>query len=223
MSDTVGIDGNATVDLDVSGMTCAACALRIEKKLNRLEGVHASVNYATERASVAFDPTRIGPDELIEAVRAVGYDAAVPPPIDAGADEEVPDRSARRASALLRRLVVSTVLGVPVLLVSMIPPLQFRSWQWVALGLAAPVTTWGAWPFHRAALMNLRHRSTTMDTLISVGVTSAFLWSVWALVLGDAGHLGMRMGFSLRVDRSAGRAARQHADRPRRIVVRGTA
>ena len=205
MSDTAELHDRTRLDLEVSGMTCAACALRIEKKLNRLDGVAATVNYATEKASVAFDPTRIGPDELIAAVRAIGYDAAVPAPALSTDVDDAPDRSAERAASLLHRLIVSAALGLPVLMMSMIPPLQFHAWQWVALGLAAPVTTWGAWPFHRAAIVNLRHRSTTMDTLISVGVTSAFVWSLWALIFGDAGHLGMRMGFSLRVDRAAGR------------------
>ncbi|MBU6317492.1 MAG: heavy metal translocating P-type ATPase, partial [Acidobacteria bacterium] len=185
-------------------MTCAACAARIEKKLNRLSGVAASVNYATERASVDFDPSTLGPEELITAVEAAGYGAALPPTAAPDNEAEL-DTSADRARSLRRRLAASSVLGLPVLAVSMIPALQFANWQWYALAFTAPVTTWGAWPFHRAALVNLRHRATTMDTLISVGVSAAFLWSLWAMVFGDAGHSHMKMGFALGVDRSAGR------------------
>ena len=195
---------DARVNLSVSGMTCAACALRIEKKLNKLEGVTASVNYATEKASVAFDPTRIGPDELIATIEATGYGASLPAPVRNASGDEQPDASVERARSLQRRLIVSTVFGLPVLIISMVSPLQFTYWQWVCLGLSAPVASWGAWPFHRAAVVNLRHRATTMDTLISVGVLSAFLWSLWALVFGHAGMADMKMGFSLKVDRSAG-------------------
>lgn len=202
LADTSG-DG-AHVDLIVSGMTCAACALRIEKKLNKIEGVTATVNYATERANVAFDPTKLGPDELIAAVEAVGYGAALPAPAHSAEAEAEADPSSARARSLQQRLVVSGLLGLPVLVISMVSPLQFSYWQWVCLGLAAPVATWGAWPFHRAAFTNLRHRSTTMDTLISVGVLSAFLWSLWALIFGHAGMADMKMGFSLSVDRSSG-------------------
>ncbi|MFM8528791.1 MAG: heavy metal translocating P-type ATPase [Ilumatobacteraceae bacterium] len=186
------------------GMTCAACAARIEKKLNRLTGVSAAVNYATERASVEFDASSVGPDELVAAVEAAGYGASIPPAEKPGEAAE-PDTSAERASSIRRRLVASAVLGLPVLAVSMIPALQFANWQWYALALTAPVTTWGAWPVHRAAFVNLRHRATTMETLISVGVSAAFLWSVWAILFGDAGHSHMKMGFSMSVDRSAGR------------------
>jgi len=192
------------VNLSVTGMTCAACALRIEKKLNKLEGVTAAVNYATEKASVAFDPTQIGPDELIAAIEATGYGASLPAPVRSAPSGGQPDASVERTRSLQRRLVASAGFGLPVLVISMVSPLQFPYWQWVCLGLTAPVASWGAWPFHRAAFVNLRHRATTMDTLISVGVLSAFLWSLWALVFGHAGMANMKMGFSFKVDRSAG-------------------
>src|SRR4051812_38407944 len=156
-------------------MTCASCAARIEKKLNKLDGVTAMVNYATEKARVSA-PAGVTVDQLVHVVEAVGYTATV-----------TPEPAAEDTSGLRRRLLVSAALAAPVLVLSMPPPLQFRYWQWVALVLATPVVTWGAWPFHRAAWTNLRHRATTMDTLISLGVLTAYLWSVWALVLGDAG------------------------------------
>ena len=193
------------VDLVVTGMTCAACAARIEKKLNRLDGVTASVNYATEKASVEFDPSALGPDELIAAVEAVGYGAVLPSPVVNSEDPETSDTAGERARVLRLRLLISGVLGLPVLVVSMVPAMQFANWQWWALGFATPVTTWGAWPFHRAAAVNLRHRATTMDTLISVGVSAAYLWSLWALLFGDAGHSHMKMNFTFSVDRSVGR------------------
>ncbi len=200
---------NAEVDLVVTGMTCAACAARIEKKLNRIDGVSASVNYATERAHVQFDPAVVGPDELVAAVEAVGYGALPPSNGPSGSDADnsdtVTDPASRRAASLRIRLIVSATLGLPVLALSMVTPLQFSYWQWVALALAAPVALWGAWPFHRAAIANLRHRSTTMDTLISVGVFAAFVWSIWAMVFGDAGHRHMHMSFSLSSDRANGR------------------
>jgi len=200
---------NAEVDLVVTGMTCAACAARIEKKLNRIDGVSASVNYATERAHVQFDPAVVGPDELVAAVEAAGYGALPPSNGPSGSDadnsDSVTDPASRRAASLRIRLIVSATLGLPVLALSMVTPLQFSYWQWVALALAAPVALWGAWPFHRAAIANLRHRSTTMDTLISVGVFAAFVWSIWAMVFGDAGHRHMHMSFSLSSDRANGR------------------
>lgn len=180
------------VDLAVSGMTCAACAARIEKRLNRLDGVSASVNYATEQAQVVFDPERVAPEDLVATIRAIGYDATLPHvgvvEVSENDDEGAP---------LRQRLVVSAVLGVPVVVLSMLPPLQFTYWQWLVFTLSAPVVVWGAWPFHRAAAMNARHGATTMDTLISIGVSAAFLWSTWALFLGDAGQPGMTMNMSL--------------------------
>ena len=183
------------VDLDVTGMTCASCAARIEKRLNRLDGVLATVNFATERAAVDFDATTVSPDDLVAAVEAVGYGASVPQlaPGEPAADDAEP----AELTALRHRLVGSLVLTVPVVLLAMFESLQFTNWQWLSLTLAAPVATWGAWPFHRAAWANLRHGAATMDTLISVGVLAAFGWSVWALFFGDAGVAGMKMPFSL--------------------------
>ncbi len=189
------------VDLQIGGMTCASCAARIEKKLNRMPGVQASVNYATEKAHVVL-PAGTGVDAAIATVEATGYTATVPAPPrppagvagGAGSAEPVADPE---VAALRRRLVVSTALTVPVLVLAMVAPLQFDNWQWLSLTLAAPVVVWGAWPFHRAAWMNLRHGAATMDTLISVGVLAAFGWSLYALFIGDAGMPGMRMTFRL--------------------------
>ncbi|MFV0308666.1 MAG: heavy metal translocating P-type ATPase [Desertimonas sp.] len=186
------------VDLDVQGMTCASCAMRIEKRLNKLDGVTATVNYATERAHVKY-PNGVSAEDLIEQVEAAGYQASVPAP-PAGTD---PSRSendtpvADPTRTLRDRLLVCTALTVPVVLLAMIPALQFDAWQWLSLTLAAPVVVWGALPFHRAALANARHGTATMDTLISVGTLAAFGWSLWALFLGDAGMIGMTHGFSL--------------------------
>jgi Cu+-exporting ATPase len=173
-----------STDLSIGGMTCASCAARIEKKLNKLDGVTATVNFATEKAHVSH-PAAVSVGELVHTVEKVGYTASV----DAA---DGPDE----AAALRTRLLVSAALALPVLVLSMAPPLQFRYWQWVALALATPVVIWGALPFHRATWANLRHRATTMDTLISLGVLAAYAWSLWALFLGDAGEPGMRMHFS---------------------------
>lgn len=187
------------VELAVTGMTCAACAARIERRLNRLEGVTASVNYATERARVivAPDAVGIGLDTVIATIGDTGYGASLP-------DVDVETAAEERYRDLLRRLWLSVVLGVPVLVLSMVPPLQFDGWQWVALVLATPVATWSAWPFHRAMLLNLRHRQATMDTLVSVGVSAALGWSLWALLATPAGHIGMEMSMSLDVSADAG-------------------
>ncbi|HZB42251.1 MAG TPA: heavy metal translocating P-type ATPase [Ilumatobacter sp.] len=174
----------AVLDLDVSGMTCASCAARIERKLNKLDGVSASVNYATEKARVDVGSTGLSVDEVIATIESVGYGARVH--TTAGATEHTLVR-------LRRRLVVAVALGLPVLLLSMIPALQFDGWQWVALALATPVATWAAWPFHRAMVLNLRHRQATMDTLISIGVIAAYGWSLWALLFTDAGKIGETM------------------------------
>ena len=182
------------LDLAVSGMTCAACAARIEKKLNRLDGVSATVNYATERASVNF-PASVAASDLIGTIQALGYDADVPPA--PGSADAADDPSIARAADLRRRLIVAATLGVPVLLMSMIPALQFRGWQWIAAALAVPVATWAALPFHRTAWKNLLIGEATMDTLVSIGVLAAFGWSTYALMFTSAGDLGMTMPMSL--------------------------
>ena len=183
----------ATADLPITGMTCASCANRIERKLNKLDGVSASVNYATEKATVDYDDAMVAPEQLIAAVEAAGYQATLPSTDREGATESEADET----SPLRRRLIVSALLSVPVLLIAMIPALQFDNWQWLSLQLATPVVLWGAWPFHRAAWANLKHATATMDTLISLGVLAAWLWSLYALFLGDAGMNDMRMPFDL--------------------------
>jgi Cu+-exporting ATPase len=187
------------VDLEIQGMTCASCAARIEKKLNRMPGVEASVNFATEKAHVVL-PAGTGVDAAIATVRATGYDASLPAPParserDTGPDDG-PDTDPDVAG-WRQRLWVSTVLTVPVVVLAMVPALQFTYWQWLSLTLAAPVVVWGAFPFHRAAWVNLRHGAATMDTLISLGVLAAFGWSLYALFLGGAGMPGMTMTFTL--------------------------
>ncbi len=177
------------IELAIGGMTCASCATRIEKRLNRLDGVAATVNYATEQAQVHY-PDAVSVADLIAQVEKAGYTAEVP---TAEPDEADP------ASTLRWRLLVSTILAIPVIVLSMVPALQFDYWQWVALALATPVVAWGGWPFHRAAWTNLRHGTATMDTLISLGTLAALGWSVYALVFGDAGMIGTRMGFNLTV------------------------
>lgn len=177
------------VELDISGMTCASCATRIERKLNKLPGVEASVNYATEKARVRAEGVETA--QLIATVEAAGYAAAVPAPEPGAAEAE------DETTPLRQRLLISAALSLPVALMSMIPPLQFENWQWLALTLAAPVAVWGAWPFHRAAAVNLRHGAATMDTLISLGVIASFGWSLYALFFGGAGMPGMTMTFTL--------------------------
>ena len=196
----------AHVDLAIGGMTCASCAARIEKKLNKLDGVSASVNYATEKARVTY-PETLPPQQLVDVVEATGYTADLPaPPAQTTGDAapaEPPIGRDAEAATWRQRLVISGVLTAPVLAMSMIPALQFDNWQWLSLTLASPVVVWGAWPFHKAALLNARHRAATMDTLISVGVTAAYVWSLWALFFTHAGMTGMRMGFDLLPDRGA--------------------
>ena len=187
------------VELDITGMTCASCANRIERKLNKLEGVTASVNYATEKARVEYAGT-VTTDDLLATVAAAGYAAALPTeveqPVERPADPEL--------ESLRRRLVVSAVLTVPVVLLAMVPAWQFDAWQWASLTLASPVVVWGAWPFHRAAWVNLRHAATTMDTLVSMGVLAAYGWSLVALFGGTAGEIGMTHPFELGVQRGDG-------------------
>ena len=186
------------LDLEIGGMTCASCATRIERKLNRIEGVSATVNYATEKARV--QSTGVDTASLIAAVEAAGYTAALPVPI--AIEEDAAPPVERDATELRRRLVISASLALPVVLLSMIPALQFTNWQWLALTLAAPVVVWGALPFHRVALLNARHGSASMDSLVSVGVIAAFAWSLYALFFGTAGEPGMHMTFQLVSNRS---------------------
>ncbi|QKJ20215.1 heavy metal translocating P-type ATPase [Microbacterium hominis] len=194
------------IELEIGGMTCASCAARIEKRLNRLDGVAASVNYATEKA-VALVPAGVDATALIDEVEKTGYTAALPAPPPGQSD----DRDAAPAAphdaeltSLRQRVIGSIVLSVPVILLAMIPALQFEYWQWASLALAAPVVVWGAWPFHRAAWTNLRHGAATMDTLVSIGVSAAFLWSLYALFLGHAGMPGMTHEFTLTIQPTDG-------------------
>ncbi|MFD3810211.1 heavy metal translocating P-type ATPase [Rhodococcus sp. NPDC058639] len=190
-------DTTRDVELTIGGMTCASCAARVEKKLNRMEGVTASVNYATEKAKVSYSGD-ITPEDLVATVEATGYTAALPaPPRAQHPDTEDGGPESDEAAQWKQRLTVSALLTVPVVALSMIPALQFDNWQWLCLTLASPVVVWGALPFHRAAWTNLRHGAATMDTLISVGVTAAYLWSLWALFFTHAGMPGMKMTFEL--------------------------
>jgi Cu+-exporting ATPase len=198
--------GTQTVALAIGGMTCASCAARIGKRLNKIDGVEAGVNYATEQATITFTHNT-SVDELIGEIEAIGYTANVPHTAETDMDEsgkstdETEDATTR---ALRTRLIGSTLLTVPVLALSMLTPLQFNSWQWLTFALAWPVVLWGAWPFHRAAWMNLRHGAATMDTLISVGTLAAFGWSVYALFWGTAGMPNMKMSFSFTIQRGGG-------------------
>jgi len=210
--------GGHTVELAIGGMTCSSCSARIEKKLNRMPGVEATVNFATEKAKVTFaDDVTV--DDLVATVEATGYTAAPPAPTPgagaaAGGDDTTGATAAdaeaqaagdpRAVDALRQRVLGTAVLTVPVILLAMVPALQFDYWQWLSLTLAAPVVTWGAWPFHRATWVNLRHGAATMDTLVSLGVLAAFGWSLYALFLGGAGEAGMTMPFTLVPERGSG-------------------
>jgi len=185
------------LELAITGMTCASCANRIERKLNKLDGVEASVNYATEKARVRF-PDAYAPEDLVRTVESAGYGASVPRERAADVPEPDPTRPLRD------RLLVSALLSIPVVVLAMVPAWQFDYWQWLSFALAAPVVVWGALPFHRAAWTNLRHGATTMDTLVSMGTLAAFGWSVYALFWGNAGTPGMTHPFELTVERSAG-------------------
>ncbi len=188
------------IQLDLTGMTCASCANRIERSLNKVPGVEATVNFATEKASVrvSADDTTLDADALIAAVEKAGYGATVVVPREVSAASSAPTTEpVDELGALRQRLIISTVLTVPVLLMSMIPALQFMNWQWLALTLASPVAVWGAWPFHKVALRNARRFVASMDTLISVGVTAAYVWSLYALFFGEAGMPGMTMTLQL--------------------------
>ncbi|MBT3154986.1 copper-translocating P-type ATPase [Streptomyces sp. CHD11] len=201
---TTTVPDSAEVELAIGGMTCASCAARIEKKLNRMDGVTATVNYATEKAKVSYGGG-VSVPELIATVEATGYTAREPEPVRA--EPTSGPELAQAADELLplrERLVTAVVLAVPVIAMAMVPALQFEYWQWLSLTLAAPVVTYAAWPFHKAAFTNARHGAATMDTLISVGTSAAFLWSLWALFLGTAGTPGMTHPFELTIARSDG-------------------
>ncbi|WP_106401227.1 heavy metal translocating P-type ATPase [Actinocorallia populi] len=189
------------IELAIGGMTCASCAARIERKLNKIEGVTATVNYATEKAKVAY-PQGVTVEELIASVEKAGYTAEppAPPAAESGSGREEDDG----LSPLRQRLLTSLVLAVPVIAMAMVPALQFDNWQWLSLTLAAPVVVYGGWPFHKAAWTNLRHGAATMDTLVSVGTLAAFGWSLWALFFGTAGQPGMRHGFEFSMTRGDG-------------------
>jgi Cu+-exporting ATPase len=189
------------IDLPIEGMTCSSCANRVEKSLNELDGVEATVNFATEQATVSFDSRVVEPERLLEAVEQVGYSAELPASDGGRAAAEEP--AADPTADLRRRLIFSAALSLPVLLLAMIEPLQFRNWQWLSLQLTVPVVLWAGWPFHRAAWQNLRHGAATMDTLISLGTLAALGWSAVALFFLDAGTPGMTMPFELVTDRGA--------------------
>jgi Cu+-exporting ATPase len=209
---TPSLAGSATVDLTIGKMTCASCAVRIERKLNKLDGAQASVNFALGNAHVSYS-NGLTPADLIATIEDIGYTASLPrtEPVpvgpSSGTEEPVDPAQAQAAAelaALRQRVIICALLSVPVVALAMIPPLQFTYWQWASLTLAAPVAVWGTWPLHRAAAANLRHGAATMDTLISVGVLAAFLWSVWALFVGGAGMAGLHHGFTLIPGRGAG-------------------
>ncbi|WP_410583518.1 heavy metal translocating P-type ATPase [Amycolatopsis sp. lyj-108] len=189
----MSVAASQRVELAIGGMTCASCAARVERKLNKVDGVSATVNYATEKAQVDF-PAAVSVDDLVGVVESAGYTAQPPKP----------DEDDDQAASLRTRLLVSAVLAVPVIVPAMVPAWQFTYWQWVSLALAAPVVTWGAWPFHRPAWTNFRHGAATMDTLISLGVAAATFWSLYALLFGTAGVPGMRHGFELTMERGSG-------------------
>ncbi|NLA65974.1 MAG: cation-translocating P-type ATPase, partial [Leucobacter sp.] len=208
-----------SIELEIGGMTCASCATRVEKKLNKLDGVEATVNYATEKARVTA-PDGVDAELLIAEVEKTGYTAKLRPAAypAAGAPREAATRTAGDATApsshataedpelvaLRQRLIGSIWLSVPVIAMAMIPALQFNYWQWLSLTLTAPVIVWAAWPFHKATWVNLKHGSVTMDTLVSVGTGSAFLWSLYALFFGHAGEPGMTHGFDFSMQHSDG-------------------
>ncbi|ASQ94760.1 heavy metal translocating P-type ATPase [Streptomyces sp. 11-1-2] len=210
-TDTTATAGEPSqVQLAIGGMTCASCAARIEKKLNRLDGVTATVNFATEKAKVSYG-AGIEVADLIATVVKTGYTAeeprpALPEPRTPGAPET--DRRGEAGPDPLRhRMLVSLALSLPVVVLAMVPSLQFDNWQWLSLTLAAPVVVWGGAPFHKAAWTGVRHGAATMDTLVSIGTLAALGWSLWALFFGHAGMPGMRHGFDLTVSRADGSSA----------------
>ncbi|MEY9968647.1 Cu+-exporting ATPase [Streptacidiphilus sp. MAP12-16] len=200
-------DPRAGVELVIGGMTCASCAARVEKKLNRMDGVEATVNYATEKASVSYAP-EVSVEDLIATIEKTGYSAQVPRPEpeavsgesagpeSSGAQSAGAQSADEESAALRRRLLLTVALGLPVVLMAMVPAFQFRNWQWLSFALTGPVVAYGGLPFHRAAWTNLRHGAATMDTLVSLGTLAAFGWSTWALFLGTAGMPGMTHAFS---------------------------
>ncbi|XRQ09500.1 heavy metal translocating P-type ATPase [Actinomadura welshii] len=188
------------VELAIGGMTCASCANRIERKLNKMDGVTATVNYATEKATVEY-AAGVSADELVATVEKAGYSAELPAPERPAEEAPEPNDGLR---PLRQRLITAVVLSVPVIAMAMVPALQFRGWQWLSLTLAAPVVVYAGWPFHRAAAINLRHGAATMDTLISLGTLAAFGWSLWALFFGTAGELGIKHGFEFSMSRADG-------------------
>ncbi|MER8269219.1 HAD-IC family P-type ATPase, partial [Streptomyces griseus] len=203
----------AAVELAIGGMTCASCAARIEKKLNRMDGVTATVNYATEKAKVTYLGADVSVEDLIATVEATGYTARPPAPpastASPGSNSTDPAGAAAPSeddelTSLRQRLITAVLLAVPVIAMAMVPALQFDYWQWLSLTLTAPVVVYAAWPFHRAAWTNAKHGAATMDTLISVGTSAAFLWSLWALFFGTAGMVGMTHPFELTIARSDG-------------------
>jgi len=200
--DTLRPQGERSVELAVDGMTCASCANRVERKLNKLDGVAATVNYATEKATVTY-PDGVGVEDLVEQVEHAGYSANVPAAEGDAPSSHTAD-SDDETEPLRQRLIGSIILSAPVVLLAMIPAWQFTYWQWISLTLAAPVVVWAAWPFHRAASTNLRHGAVTMDTLISMGTLAAFGWSLYALLFGGAGVPGMTHGFEFTLERSGG-------------------
>ena len=194
--DTTGTEDTEQIELLVGGMTCASCAGRVERRLNKMEGVTASVNLPLERATVKV-PAGVTAEQLIAEVEKAGYQARLPePPRPVGEAAPDPvDHEGIKVAGLKRRFGLSAALAIPVILLSMVPPLQFDAWQWLAFAMAGPVVLWGGWPFHVTAVRNLRHGTASMDTLISVGTVAAYLWSIWSLFLGDAGNPTMRMGW----------------------------
>ena len=203
MTTTASPDATKIVDLEIGGMTCATCAGRIEKRLAKLDGVSATVNYATERARVV-GPGEMNVETLIKQVESAGYTAHVSRPHPSETPPELQDAEDASLRDLRNRLVVSAILTAPVVVLAMVPALQFRNWQWLSLTLAAPVVVWGGAPFHRAAWANARHGIATMDTLISLGTLAAFGWSLYALFIGDAGMAGMKMEFTFGVASGSG-------------------
>ncbi|MEV0346775.1 heavy metal translocating P-type ATPase [Nonomuraea sp. NPDC050680] len=196
-------DRQNAVELSIGGMTCASCANRIERKLNKMDGVTATVNYATEKAKVTF-PDGMEPQQLIAEVEKTGYTAALPAPPKTEAAQAAAQEPEDELRPLRDRLITSVVLAVPVIAMAMIPPLQFTNWQWLSLVLAAPVVVYAGWPFHKAAWTNLRHGAATMDTLISIGTLAALGWSLWALFFGTAGTPGMTHPFAFTIERTDG-------------------